>query len=695
MMLRSVKGQSGHVKARPDRYRESVIRASIIIGLILTTGFAANDILHDEILDASFNALSACGLAAGLVLLQWKRMVKTAGLFAVIPLLPLLLFDMLTAAANTFDIMWSLLLPFIAILLLGRRIGLVLLLAYGITAAVLLFTVSRSLSLEISGAFLVLYSVIAISIWLLETFRLRAIDRHIESEMAFRDFVNALPQIVFEFDMNGRFSYVNEPALRAFGYTEEDMARGLYAAQMFPPEEQAKVTAFIRDRMQGRMPPSHEYTAMRKDGSRFPVLIHSNPVMRDGHTVGLRGIVVDISDLKKEQAEKELLGERLHVMEKMDAVGRLAGGIAHDFNNQLAGITGFAEVIRRTAHTALPESIIEHAVRIKRIGNRVADLTSQLLAFARKGKYLSIPVDIDRLIADTIVILERSIDKRIRIERNGTALSAVAGDPSQLQNMLLNLAINARDAMPAGGTVTMTTAEVQLAGNNPLVTAFGIDAGRYLRLAVKDTGVGMSEEVQKQLFEPFFTTKGPGSGNGIGLAAAYGTVRNHKGAIEVKSVPGEGSEFVVYLPLSHEQPLAPTAEEAQPAGVSHARVLVVDDEETIRDLIYSLLSGMGYRVTCAADGSEAEAWYRDHWRDTDIVLLDMVMPGLNGRATWERLKAVNPEIRTIVISGYSIDGEAQDMIAAGLQGYLQKPFEAKDLAAEIERIIRDECATRA
>ncbi|MEK6793146.1 MAG: PAS domain S-box protein [Spirochaetota bacterium] len=690
MMFRSPEQRTGSPALR-DSFHENVIRASMVIGLTLTTVFAVYSIITGEQLDTFFNALSAFGLAIGLAVFQWKKMFKVGGFFAILSLLPLLLYDVITASGYSMDILWSLLLPVIAILLLGRVIGSLVLSAYWLTAAVLLFTVSRALSPDIKYTFLILFGVITFCIWLLETFRIRAFDLHIESERAFRAFVDELPQIIFEFDDNGRFTYVNEPALRAFGYSRDDLKAGVYAAQMFPPEDRDKALSFIRERMQNREPAAHEYTVMRKDGSRFPVLIHSNPVVRDGRPLGLRGIVVDITGLKHEQAEKEALRERLHLMEKMDAIGKLAGGIAHDFNNQLAGINGFAELIIRTANTEPPEKITGYAARIKNIGTRVAELTSHLLAFARKGKYLSVPVDIHRIIDDTCIILERSIDKRIHIERTLSAPSPVIeGDPSQLQSMLLDLAINARDAMPSGGTLSMTTSETYLSDGDPLLASYGIGPGSFVRLAVKDTGIGMTNEVQQRMFEPFFTTKGAGVGTGIGLAAVYGTVRNHKGCIDVKSATGAGSEIAVYLPLAHERTASAGAEppvpDRLPPAAAGTHVLIVDDEMTIRDLIFSLLTAMGYQVTRAADGIEAESLYRDHWRTIDIVLLDMMMPRLGGRATWERLRAINRDVKVILISGYSIEGDAQEMLAEGVQGFLQKPFEVKALAAEIHRI---------
>jgi CheY-like chemotaxis protein len=363
----------------------------------------------------------------------------------------------------------------------------------------------------------------------------------------------------------------------------------------------------------------------------------------------------------------------------MGAIGQLAGGVAHDFNNQLTGILGYAELLAK--RLAEPEAK-RSAERIAQAALRASDLTRQLLAFARKGKYLTVTVHVHELIHEVVGLLAHSIDKRIRIEeRQGAAVDTVLGDPSQLQNALLNLALNARDAMPEGGELSFVTRIEEHEGDDEL------PAGRYLAVVVADTGVGMSAEVQGHLFEPFFTTKEPGKGTGLGLAAVYGAVQSHGGAIAVDSAPGRGSAFTIRLPLRRSAS-SMSLPVLAPAKTAEAHILVVDDEELVRSLLTEMLRGSGYRVTTCADGVEAVDLYRQSWQGIDLVILDMVMPRLGGAETFAALRAVSPSVRVLLSSGYSLGGEAQALLDQGVRGFVQKPFRAADLLRQIGEILR-------
>ncbi|MFW5882452.1 MAG: PAS domain S-box protein [Planctomycetota bacterium] len=393
--------------------------------------------------------------------------------------------------------------------------------------------------------------------------------------------------------------------------------------------------------------------------------------------------VRDITARKRaEQEHEELQAQILHT-QKMDAIGQLAGGVAHDFNNQLTGVLGFASMLLKRLDD---QHLKRYAEQIIASARRSSDLTQKLLAFSRKGQFQRIPVDVHRIINDTVEMLQHSIDKRIRILRHFDAqLARIVGDPSLLQNALLNLAVNARDAMSEGGEMTFTTTVATLEART--IPGFELSSGRYLVVGVEDTGCGMSQEVQAHLFEPFFTTKEAGRGTGMGLASVFGTVKQHQGAITVYSESGLGTIFRLYLPLA-EQPVEAECGDTPPRAMrSQLRILVVDDEDFVRDLVDEMLTDAGHRVTCAEDGVRAVERYRQDWPEIDLVILDMIMPGLDGRDTFRAMKAINPAIRAILASGYSLNEQSQAILAEGALGFVQKPFSPDELLRAVE------CAT--
>jgi PAS domain S-box-containing protein len=372
--------------------------------------------------------------------------------------------------------------------------------------------------------------------------------------------------------------------------------------------------------------------------------------------------------------------EQLRQREKLAAIGQLAGGIAHDFNNQLSSIVGYAELLSRVVGQGQAG---HYAAGILSAANRAAELTTQLLAFSRKGKYLSVPVDVHALIGDVVQILDRLIDKRIRITRAlGADHPVTLGDPTQLQNMLLNLALNARDAMVQGGEMTFTTT-IEAVAQPRQVGPHSIAPGRHICIRVSDTGRGMTDEVKGHLFEPFFTTKPVGAGTGMGLASVYGTVRNHHGAIDVQSEVGRGTTVRVWLPLAPDdaQEAKPEGSGTHPRGVG--RVLLVDDEPLVLEAGDAVLRDLGYEVVTCRNGAEAIERYRAHWREIDVVILDMVMPVMAGREAFEAMRQVNPAVRAILSSGYSLNEEVQSILDAGVLGFVSKPYRQAELARAV------------
>jgi len=739
-----------------------------------------------------------------------------------------------------------------------------------------------------------------------------------KSEERYRELADSLPEIVFETDEKGSLTYANRNAFDYFGYTESDFDRGLNALQMISPADRDRAMENMQKVLNRGILGSVEYTALRKDGNTFPVLIHSKAFFRNNKPMGLRGIIIDLTDITRAEealrdseetlksifiaapigigtvfdrvikqandrlcemtgyAKDELIGQSARILyltdeefeyvgqekyalirdfgtgtvetkfqrkdgkvidvllsstpvdrddllrgvtftalditkrkqiaeelreseekyrsmmesmkdpvyicspdfrveymnqamvqrvgrdatgencfkalhdldekcpwcmhyksqqgeyyeseivspkdnrsyhisnspivhgdgsiskmtvfrdttdlkkletqlrqaQKMEAMGTLAGGIAHDFNNVLMGIQGRTSLMLMNKDSSHPDfgylSGIEDNVE------SAADLTRQLLGFARGGKYEVRPTDINELIKKQSRMFGRT-KKEITIhgeyEKNPWS---VAVDRGQIEQVLLNLYINAWQAMPAGGDIYLETENVTL--DEDYVKPFSIEPGRYVKISVTDTGVGMDKETQERIFEPFFTTKEMGRGTGLGLASAYGIIKNHGGFINVHSEKGEGATFNIYLPASEKE----IVEEKKPAGDTlrgSETVLFVDDEDMIIEIAEELFEQLGYKVLTARSGKEAIEIYKENKEQIDIVILDMVMPDMSGHDAYDRMKDINPKIKVLLSSGYSIKGRATEILDRGCNGFIQKPFKMKELSQKLREIL--------
>jgi PAS domain S-box-containing protein len=406
---------------------------------------------------------------------------------------------------------------------------------------------------------------------------------------------------------------------------------------------------------------------------------------------GGEGEVTALLSVTRDITERKAMEERLRQTEKMEAIGLLAGGVAHDFNNMLLAILGNAELMVSRAKD--PE-IRSYAEAVVSSAQRSTSLTRKLLAFARRGKYQVVPVDVHSVINDVIDLLGHSIDKRITVERRLEAsCPVVQGDPPQVHNALLNLALNACDAMPNGGTLTFTTGTLEKGDSLPVAVQSEITTpGRLVRIDVQDTGTGFTEDARSHLFEPFFTTKPPGEGTGLGLASVYGTVKTHGGALSVESAPGLGTVFSVFLPAAPqiESPETEPVPEVSVPTRETTRILVIEDESLLRRLLQAMLHTIGYEAVLAADGSEGVENYRREWKSIDLVLLDVIMPVMGGYDTLVELKKVNPGVKAIVTSGYALDDDVRRILDLGAVGFVQKPFRMPDLLAEISKALGPE-----
>jgi len=388
-------------------------------------------------------------------------------------------------------------------------------------------------------------------------------------------------------------------------------------------------------------------------------------------------VSVDITDRKQ-------MEEQIRQSEKMQAIGQLAGGVAHDFNNQLFSILNFAELIKKEVDENSSAGLFIDNIIAGTL--RSADLTKKLLSFARKGKYVITNVDVNKIIDETVSMLKHSINKKIEIVQYLNANSSIiSGDKSEIQNAILNLTFNSRDAMPDGGRLILSTEIVSLNKNYIKKNNYDISPGEYLKVIVSDNGTGMNNEIQKHIFEPFYTTKEAGKGVGMGMASVYGSVKSHQGAIEVESTLGVGTTISIFFPMvvgGSENNLKSTPQPVLTKG----QILIVDDEEMITYSMKLILENAGYKVMTCKNGSEAITLFENSYKYIDLVILDMIMPDLSGEEIFIALKKIKNDVKVLLLSGYSLT-KGEGIISKGALGFLQKPVLAEELIQKISDII--------
>ncbi|HVJ16957.1 MAG TPA: response regulator [Polyangiaceae bacterium] len=441
------------------------------------------------------------------------------------------------------------------------------------------------------------------------------------------------------------------------------------------PMEELPVSRILRTRE-----PIENLVVGRRDGDSCGwLLVNGVPLLgADGEIARVIISFVDIT-------ERREMEERLTQSEKMRAIGQLAGGVAHDFNNQLTVMMSFADLLRESlAEDAEASSWLDS---ILASASRSAELTKQLLAFARKGNYVVAPVDFNQLTAEVASIAGRTFDKKIRILHRPSAETAmIRGDATQLQSAVLNVVLNARDAMPGGGDLLLATDRVALGETALLGMGLDAGAGEYLRVTIRDTGVGMDASTQRRVFEPFFTTKAPGKGTGMGMASVYGTVKNQRGAIEVESELGKGTTITMFFPLVAGSASRSDSTPPKPQ-VKKGRILVIDDEPDVARSISLLLQRQGYQTTTCGSGSEGVSEFERSWQSTDLVLLDMIMPDMDGVETFHALRAIDPDVKVVLVSGYSFTEEAKQIREEGAAAFLSKPITSKELLQSVSAVL--------
>ena len=470
---------------------------------------------------------------------------------------------------------------------------------------------------------------------------------------------------------DGTFYEVNKALVEMFGFSRDE-AIGKTTSELGVWRHEADRNSYLKLLRDNGTVQNFEVQMRRKGGEEFTAFFSGSLLEIAGKPFAL-STVMDISEQKR-------LQNQLFQSQKMDVVGQLAGGIAHDFNNMLAGIMAAAELLKRRLpaedkNNKLVDTIISATTRS-------ADLTRELLTFSRKGTTVSHAVCINETINAVISLLERTIDKQIQLTtRLGGGNPVIWGDQTQLQNALLNLGINARDAMPQGGALTYATAVRIMDEYACRSSGVALTPGRYLEITVSDTGIGMTKEVVEHIFEPFFTTKESGKGTGLGLATAYGTVRSHHGDLHVQSQPGVGSVFRIYLPMMEE--VMATAVRYGDAVVGDGGILLVDDEEFLREVGRDLLEDLGYTVYLAENGEHALEVFAVHRNEISLVIMDMIMPKMGGEEAFMRLREQAPELKVLICSGFSRDGTGDELVDLGANGFIQKPYNRSELSRAV------------
>ena len=506
-----------------------------------------------------------------------------------------------------------------------------------------------------------------------------------ESEERYRDLVENARDIIYQHDLQGNYTSTNAAGQQLTGYSlEETLA--LNMTDTVAPEYLDKAREMLRLKLAGEIVTAYELEILTKQGGRIPVEANTRLVYRNGVPVGVQGIARDITERKRlEEALRESEGQ-LRQSQKLEAIGQLAGGVAHDFNNLLTAINGYSALALRRVGEDHP--ITPYLEEIQKAGDRAANLTRQLLAFGRKQLLQPLALNLNDILGDMIKLLKRLIGEDIQlVTKPGADLKQIKADPGQLEQVLVNLVVNARDAMPRGGIVTIETVNTTLDGT---YASKHLDAipGEYVMLAISDTGTGMDHKTQSRIFEPFFTTKAKDKGTGLGLSTVYGIIKQSGGSVWVYSELGKGTTFKVYLPLVEEE-VKQAAETAGLAPLRHGSetVLLVEDEDMVRKLASELLAETGYRVLEANGGEAAIHLGKKHKERIDLLITDVVMPKLSGKEVAQQLQAIHPETKVLFMSGYTDEAIVHHGIVDSGIAFIQKPFSERALAQKIRDVL--------
>ncbi len=512
--------------------------------------------------------------------------------------------------------------------------------------------------------------------------RLRQEQRLQANERQYRELYEKANDAIYTHDLQGNLTSMNEAGLHILGFSHEELV-GLNMAVLLPPEDFVRATEMIRQKFSGDLQNSvYEVRVITRDGQHLPVELNTTLMWKDGQPIGVQGIARLLTERKQVE-------EQLRQAQKMEAVGRLVGGMAHDFNNRLTAIQGFTDLLLK--RIGQDEQQVYYLDQLKIASERAAELTRQLLNFSRKQLLHPKILNLNEVVSDWGNLVRVLLGENIAVHLIlGSDIGLVQADPTQLEHLMMNLALNACDAMPSGGDFTIETTDLEI---SELQAQFNpaIPPGEYVRLLIKDNGCGMSEETRLRLFEPFFTTKERGKGTGLGLFTAYGIIKQSGGSMEVKSTPGEGTTFLIYLPVVADAQVPAATRPALPqAATGGGTILVVEDEPIVRMLVCTVLTEAGYQVLEAAHGTEALTIVAQHSGTIDLLLTDVRMPGLDGCDLAAKINQLRGNTRVLFISAYTDESRALQASGPAISAFMQKPFTPAALTATVRRLL--DCA---
>ena len=501
-----------------------------------------------------------------------------------------------------------------------------------------------------------------------------------ESEEKYRLLIDNLPNIVFKGYKNGSVDFIDDKIESLTGYKKEEFnSRKINWLDIVVEEDKEKMRQTFIEALKSNKSYIREYRIKTKAGGVLWIQEGSQIVCDDSEEIEhISGAFLDITERRRIEIQ-------LQQMDRIESMGTLAGGIAHDFNNLLMGIQGRTSLMLLDSDSSHP--YFEHLKGIEDYAKSAADLTKQLLGFARAGKYKVKTTDLNEVIKKQNQMFGRTRKEINILEKYEEKLWATEVDQGQIEQVLLNIFVNAWQAMPGGGNLHIQTENVIIGENYN--KPYHMRPGKYIKISVTDTGFGMDEATQRKVFDPFFTTKGIGRGTGLGLASAYGIIKNHSGYIDVNSENGKGTTFEIYLPASEKEVVKKEKLPEEVLGGTET-ILFVDDEYVVIDVCQRILKTLGYTVFQVRSGKEAIEVYRKNQNEIDMVILDMIMPEMSGGDTYDRLKEINPDIKGLLSSGYSIDGQATDILKRGCDGFIQKPFNISALSKKIREVLDKE-----
>ena len=506
------------------------------------------------------------------------------------------------------------------------------------------------------------------------------LKKMILSEESMKEIINNIEDIIYFQYLDGSTSLYNKSIEHISGYRLKEFKKNPFLfLNIMHPLDRESIESFFKKREKPVSSFQLEYRLIKKDGKQK--WISSKRIAKRNK----KGEIIGYNCFDRDITTQKELEEQLSQSQKMETVGQLAGGIAHDFNNILGAILGYANMLKHELPT--DSKLFHYAKSIEESAVKAAELTHQLLAYSRQGKYNPEPVNFNTIIKNSINILSHSIKNEIdTFLFLDDDLLSVEADRTQMEQMIMNICLNANDAMPNGGKLTITTKNIYL-DREFLKNRPKSRPGKYVMVEISDTGIGMSEKIKQKIFEPFFTTKKEGKGTGLGLSMVYGIVKNHNGFIDVESEEGVGTKFTIYFPATTEKEIIKQWETSITPTGNNELILIIDDDKNIRDLLEDLLVNNGYRAASASNGEEGVKLFNKFKEDVSLIILDLVMPGMNGEEVFIKLKELDPFVKVIISTGYASEEQASRMLKQGAKGLLRKPYKASQFLLQVRETI--------